>query len=332
MAEQKRYKTNGIAEGLTALGDGLSGVGGLKTDYYGTFLASQDRRMQLEQELQRAAQAQAWEQYKQEYAMQNGAADRGMKLMELKEASKQKYAEMGMRPIDPLRATSPGGRLPSKMTTGAFGQAYVPSQSMANASLDMYAKKSDMILQRQLARAADERAYRESEDSPLSADAAGRYEFANEALRNIPKLRTSLFPDGTPGSFRRDIATKMMTPWKYPNDTEVQNTKRWLLSVATGRGLIQSGTVVKDNEWSRLMQQMGVDVASAPEAVYSSLGEQEEFMNGFKRSVRPGASRKGGSAEKESTGGKTQTFSIGGKTYNVPADQVAEFKKDMGLK
>ncbi len=33
----------------------------------------------------------------------------------------------------------------------------------------------------------------------------------------------------------------------------------------------------------------------------------------------------------KSNSGNMQTFNIGGKTYNIPADQVDEFKKDMGL-
>lgn len=32
------------------------------------------------------------------------------------------------------------------------------------------------------------------------------------------------------------------------------------------------------------------------------------------------------------TGGGTQSFTVGGKTYNIPSDQVEAFKKDMGIK
>ena len=42
------------------------------------------------------------------------------------------YAKLGYRPINQKLATSPGGRLPSQMTTGAYGQSYVPSKQMQN--------------------------------------------------------------------------------------------------------------------------------------------------------------------------------------------------------
>ena len=155
-------------------------------------------------------------------------------------------------------------------------------------NLPSYQAKSDIMLQRQLELQNNMRSYKESEQAPMSADSAGRYQFAKESLRNIPKLESMLF-SGENGEFRQDVATKLMYPWKYPKDKEVQNAKRWIIGMATARGLIQSGTVVKDNEWGRLMQQFGIDAFSDEQAVKDSLTEQKEFMAGFKKSIRPGS-------------------------------------------
>lgn len=160
-------------------------------------------------------------------------------------------------------------------------------------NLPSYQAKSDLMLQRQLALQENQRAYKASEEAPMTGDTAGRYQFAKESIRNIPKLKSMLF-SGPDGSFRQDLAVKLMYPWKYPKDKEVQNAKRWILGAATGRGLIQSGTVVKDNEWGRLMEQFGINAMSDEQSVMDSLNEQEEFMSGFVKSVRPGSKEESG--------------------------------------
>lgn len=162
------------------------------------------------------------------------------------------------------------------------------ADAMYKENLPSYQAKSDLMLKRQLALQENQRAYRQSEEAPMTADSAGRYQFAKESLRNIPKLKSMLF-SGEDGAFRQDVATKLMYPWKYPKDKEVQNAKRWIIGMATARGLIQSGTVVKDNEWGRLMQQFGIDALSDEQSVRDALDEQEQFMAGFKKSIRPGS-------------------------------------------
>jgi hypothetical protein len=76
---------------------------------------------------------------------------------------------------------------------------------------------------------------------------------------------------------------------KIPNNKDSQTIKRALTKVATARGLIQSGTVVKDNEWSRIINDMmGVDAFANPESLYQMLGEEEKFHQEFMTLVRPG--------------------------------------------
>lgn len=62
--------------------------------------------------------------------IQNQKTQLAQQQQEAQAASQLGYARLGYRPIDSKLATSPGGRLPSKMTTGPYGQAYVPSPQM----------------------------------------------------------------------------------------------------------------------------------------------------------------------------------------------------------
>lgn len=138
---------------------------------------------------------------------------------------------------------------------------------------------------RQLRVAKEMQKIKGSESQPMPADSAGRYAFANESIKNLPKLKDALVLED--GTFNQELANKLTYPWKYPKDKEVQNAKRWLIGAMTARGLIQSGTVIKDNEWSRLMQQFGIDFLNAPESALSSIDENIQFMSEFKNLIRP---------------------------------------------
>lgn len=199
------------------------------------------------------------------------------------------YAKLGMRPIDINKAQSDSGRLPSKLQTGSYGQAYVPSPDLVRGNIEAFKAKSDLVLQRQLAMAENQRAYKASEESPMTADTAGRYAFADASLRNIPKIENIMF--GEDGGFRQDIATKLMYPWRYPKNKEVQDARRWITDLASARGLIQSGTVVKDNEWGRIMMGLGIDAFTDPVSMKNALSENKQFMLDFKRNIRPGSNK-----------------------------------------
>lgn len=152
----------------------------------------------------------------------------------------------------------------------------------------LFDEKNSSIKNRQLEVAKEMQRMRGSEDQPMSADAAGRYAFAKQSLKNVPKIKELLFKKESDGTetFDRGLAAKMMVG-KFPNDASSQNLKRMILQNATAQGLIQSGTVVKDNEWERLMQIMGIDLLSSPEAAMASINSQAEFMSDFMNAVRP---------------------------------------------
>lgn len=147
-------------------------------------------------------------------------------------------------------------------------------------------QKADLIMARQKEMADYNQKLRG--EAPLTADAAGRYSLSRETVKLIPKARNLLFPDGTPQSFKRELAGSFMVG-KIPNSKEAQELKRFITKAATARGLIQSGTVVKDNEWGRIINDMfGVDVFSNPDSLYGVLNEEEAFHKDFMKLIRPG--------------------------------------------
>lgn len=183
------------------------------------------------------------------------------------------------------------------MAQGGFMQTYkdplgntYKTQAAIDYEMQRDARRSQNILDRGKELAKNSQKLRGSENQPMSADAAGRYAFAKQALNNAPKIKSLLFkanPDGTE-TFDRGLAAKIMVG-KFPNDTDAQNLKRMILQNATAQGLIQSGTVVKDNEWERLMQIMGIDLISSPEAAKASIDSQISFMQDFVQAIRPSA-------------------------------------------
>lgn len=162
--DETKYQTpqaiNPFAAAMMAAGDSISGIYGQRGNTYATYVDAQMKRQAIEQEAQRYAESQALELFKQQQG-----------TYEKQQDSMAKYAEMGMRPIDPARAMSPGGNMPSKAMTGAYGQTYVPSPALAEAEMRKFQAKSDIILGRQLQRQQEDREYKASEESGMSADA-----------------------------------------------------------------------------------------------------------------------------------------------------------------
>jgi hypothetical protein len=218
-----------------------------------------------------------------------GLQERGQNiaLQKAAEAEKAKNIRAGLRPIDTAMSTSPGGRLPSKSVMGAYGQMYVPDNTMIDLAARKAAATAQATTPVMVDRAKQVADYRQklagSEATPMAADTAGRYTFANESLRNLPKVKGLLFKDG---KFNQALVNKAIAG-KYTKDADVQSLKRWVTGTLTARGLIQSGTVIKDDEWVRLAQQYGIDLFSAPEAALSALNEQESFFDEFMTNIRP---------------------------------------------
>lgn len=296
---------NRFAEALMAFGDTVNNAFGGKQNIYGTYQEQKTKREQMEAAAKLAAdRAAATEAYRAStLELQRGrldaqAAGQQIALEKSKQAELSKNVRAGLRPIDADMSTSPGGRLPSRAVTGAYGQLYVPDDTMINLAAKKAAKTNELTLQKQKDMAKFQSELKGSENYPMNAGDAGRYTFAEESARNIPNVRNLLFKDGV---FNQALVNKAIAG-KYTKDPDVQNLKRWVVGTLTARGLIQSGTVIKDDEWVRLAQQYGVDLFSAPQAAQQALGEQERFFNEFMDRIKPGREKKPSSGARATSG------------------------------
>lgn len=122
----------------------------------------------------------------------------------------------------------------------------------------------------------------------------GKYTFAQEAENNLPQALKTLFPTGTPESFRRDYAFASKTPGPkllgggkaLPLSKEGQNVKRWLGSALAGRLLIQSGAQTNPAEYERLADDYLASVGSNPSAIYQGINELLAFHKGYERNLK----------------------------------------------
>lgn len=151
-----------------------------------------------------------------------------------------------------------------------------------------------------------------SSEQPMPADTAGRAQFAENSYKSSDKVKSLLFPDGTTNSFRQDLVNKAFFK-KYTKDPEVQNLRRWVYDTLSARGLIASGTTMKDIEWDRLDETYGIDLFSAPESAMASLDENREYMAGYLKKLRPNAYKDFGSSGGSSVQYEYKT--VNGKKY-----------------
>lgn len=116
---------------------------------------------------------------------------------------------------------------------------------------------------------------------------AGRYTLSNEAIGSIADVKSILFPDGTPKSFKSDIANKaQIARWgALPKDKEGQRVFRKLSTALSGRQLIQTGVAARPEETNLLYKQFYGNMLSDPEALYEGLTQLENFYKGYNKTL-----------------------------------------------
>lgn len=129
---------------------------------------------------------------------------------------------------------------------------------------------------------------------------AGRYTLARESMKSLADVKKLLFPDGTPKSFKGDIATKgQIARWgALPKDKEGQNLFRKLSTALSARQLIQTGVAARPDETRMLYKQFYANILSDPEALFEGLNQLESFYKDYTSVVsNRGATEDGGSGE-----------------------------------
>lgn len=117
---------------------------------------------------------------------------------------------------------------------------------------------------------------------------AGLATLANESVVNISDLKKILFPDGTPNSFRRDIALKSNLPLigPAPFDKDAQNVARKIGSALAARQLIQTGVAARPDETKALVKNFAADYFSDPQAASDALDQLANFYSTYINTVK----------------------------------------------
>jgi len=117
----------------------------------------------------------------------------------------------------------------------------------------------------------------------IPAGQTGLYTLAQESLKEISDVKKMLFPNGTPESFRRDIAMSSTMP--MPLSEKGQKVKRKMTTSLAGRQLIQTGVAARPEETEALRKSFMANVLSNPEAAYEALNQLQNFYQTYRTNL-----------------------------------------------
>lgn len=140
---------------------------------------------------------------------------------------------------------------------------------------------------------------------------AGRVALAKESIQDIQDVMKTLYPDGTPRSFRRDVATFSNIPRFGPKgfqtgkalafNKDSQNVFRKMGKSLSGRKLIITGVAGRPDETADLVEQFAANAFSDPSAAFDSLNELVNFYKSYLTEVDPSGLKTRNRGESESS-------------------------------
>lgn len=254
-------KLKKIGKTMEMLGTGLSG-------FSAPFLGDMQWGARYQAQLQAQANAEAEQAFRQ-WQMQNANQELAQEAP-LKEAQAKYYEMMASGNGFPVYTVNP--------VTGEMGQA------MTSGGTPAFVPKGAKVV---------------SSPVQIPTSEAGRYTLANESVKNIEDVKNILFPDGTPKSFRKDLAIKgQFARWGLaaPTDKDGQRLYRKLSSALSGRQLIQTGVAARPEETNLLYKQFYGNALSNPDSLFEGLNQLKDFYTNYQGIV----SQKGDSGNNKS--------------------------------
>jgi hypothetical protein len=146
-----------------------------------------------------------------------------------------------------------------------------------------------------------------------SGEIGGRIALARESMQRLRNIKRMIFPDGTPKSFRRDLALGAnlpgislpgfgrVTPTKVGNVpfteaddpfvNDAQDLHRELGTILSGRQLIQTGVAARPEETERLVEQFAPNVWSGAESAMNGLNQLESFYKDYLKVIDPSGAK-----------------------------------------
>lgn len=142
-----------------------------------------------------------------------------------------------------------------------------------------------------------------------SGSDSGRVALAKESIKNLDDVIATLYPDGTPESFDREIAFSSnlpgvsipffgrVTPQVRPDNPldksddvksqKAQDVFRKVGASLSGRQLIQTGVAARPEETAKLVSQFAPRLTANPQAGLSGLLELKDFYKSYLQELDP---------------------------------------------
>ena len=129
------------------------------------------------------------------------------------------------------------------------------------------------------------------EKKGLSIETGGKLAMVKQAKNDIEEVRQMLFPDGTPNSFKRGLATASnlpgsrapligaIVPQALPFHEGGQKVYSRLQNAVAAKLRVETGAQANPSEVENILARFGITGASSPEAAFDALKRLEGFMD-----------------------------------------------------
>lgn len=204
---------------------------------------------------------------------------------------------MGRQPLEYLDIKDFQGSVDTPTTTvgdiagGQFGRGdKAPSQFIDDFE---YVTDKDTGVVTKVPKRVPNPAFKEYEErgKGLSIETGGKLAMVQQAKQDIGEVRTMLFPDGTPKSFKRGLATMSnlpgsraplvgaIIPQAMPFHESGQKIYSRLQNAVAAKLRVETGAQANPSEVENILARFGVTGASSPEAAWDALNRLEDFMD-----------------------------------------------------
>jgi hypothetical protein len=252
------------------------------------------------------------------------------KLLRAEAGIKQEYEQVKQKRTQDFIAGLLGGKgqqqegIGSALMGGGQGQMAVTGFSLDPNTGDVklsYGESPDVKQKRELEQKKQEKII-----AGVSGEVSGRVTLAKESIKNIQDIKKTLFPGGTPESFKRTTAfasnlpggTLPLLPQRGWGQAE-QDVFRKMGAALSGRQLIQTGVAAGPEETAKLVAQFAPSGGSNPQAAWNGLNELEDFYKMYLKETVPEERFKENATDEET---KTQQISQSTPSQSNPANLV----------
>lgn len=146
---------------------------------------------------------------------------------------------------------------------------------------------------------------------------------------SLPGAKAILFPDGTPQSFRADVALKARLPFyggPLPKDTDAQNLYRFLFDSTAAKILIQTGVAARPEEVQAEIKKFIPNFLSDAQATMDGLDQLGQFYEIFLHTLKNKSLPERGSLNKPQTLAAPPAAGSGESPEQRKARLLAELK------